>query len=569
MADQGNDGFEDNLLEGKSSEFSIVLVVEQALIRRVILTPDPTDNDFENGYLESNGTESDDSIYDWLEERLSQAMLADTNEQDDDGDESPHAEQSTEASGRASADPPLLVRSASQTHPRLINYDRNLAAQHTYLGLDLEEVACSKLLDEGAIVSLPLLSIDSVVLVPGQTLPLRIQHPIYALLLQTISKSNRLFGLYNRSDEAMNNFMPGASHSVGTTAEIRNYAEEDGTRGIVVRLKVLGRQRFQVQKTWVDESGVLIGKLLILPEVHEHGTCVFGQNAFGRAYGRREKVLRNACTPLPSFVYDLYDPDILMGRLADRLSSWTRAAEQKVKRPSRTERSDSTESVELVHERTEVHETIGETDASVSRTVGAEGDGRVQVTRTVVTRVRERPSSTSDEQSSSDESEFCAPTEPAPFSYWIISNLPIQDSYRIQALILNSVVQRLRLEVSIMSRCLYIYCKRCEACFCRREDVFSMSATGPQASYVNQRGMVFDLFTVYTATALKAISHPTTNYTWFPGYAWIIATCSSCHVQIGFKFVATNKSLKPESFWGLSRNSVNSWKSTTQKMLVF
>lgn len=39
-------------------------------------------------------------------------------------------------------------------------------------------------------------------------------------------------------------------------------------------------------------------------------------------------------------------------------------------------------------------------------------------------------------------------------------------------------------------------------------------------------------------------------------YAWIIAQCRHCSNHMGWKFVATDKKLKPEKFWGLCRSSV-------------
>lgn len=46
-------------------------------------------------------------------------------------------------------------------------------------------------------------------------------------------------------------------------------------------------------------------------------------------------------------------------------------------------------------------------------------------------------------------------------------------------------------------------------------------------------------------------------------YAWTIANCSGCSTHMGWKFTADNNpSLKPTSFWGLTRRSLKSKKMT-------
>ena len=47
-----------------------------------------------------------------------------------------------------------------------------------------------------------------------------------------------------------------------------------------------------------------------------------------------------------------------------------------------------------------------------------------------------------------------------------------------------------------------------------------------------------------------------TIFSWFPGYAWIITECLGCWSHIGWKFVATNRKLKPEKFYGFSRKNI-------------
>lgn len=34
-------------------------------------------------------------------------------------------------------------------------------------------------------------------------------------------------------------------------------------------------------------------------------------------------------------------------------------------------------------------------------------------------------------------------------------------------------------------------------------------------------------------------------------YAWTIANCATCETHMGWLFTATNRKLKPKSFWGI------------------
>lgn len=41
------------------------------------------------------------------------------------------------------------------------------------------------------------------------------------------------------------------------------------------------------------------------------------------------------------------------------------------------------------------------------------------------------------------------------------------------------------------------------------------------------------------------------QYTTFGRYAWTIANCATCETHMGWLFTATNRKLKPRSFWGI------------------
>lgn len=76
------------------------------------------------------------------------------------------------------------------------------------------------------------------------------------------------------------------------------------------------------------------------------------------------------------------------------------------------------------------------------------------------------------------------------------------------------------------------------------------------AAYVNPHGYVHETLTVYKACNLNLIGRPSTEHSWFPGYAWTVAQCKICASHIGWKFTATKKDMSPQKFWGLTRSAL-------------
>ena len=136
------------------------------------------------------------------------------------------------------------------------------------------------------------------------------------------------------------------------------------------------------------------------------------------------------------------------------------------------------------------------------------------------------------------------------------ANLPLEDKLRAQLLAINSPVQRLRVELSFLSQCRVLVCKRCSKQLGDQRNIFSMSKEGPQGAFVNPGGHVHETLTLYKTKNLRLVGQPSTEYSWFPGYAWTITECLGCWSHIGWKFTATNTKLRPEKFYGFSRRSI-------------
>jgi cereblon len=117
-------------------------------------------------------------------------------------------------------------------------------------------------------------------------------------------------------------------------------------------------------------------------------------------------------------------------------------------------------------------------------------------------------------------------------------------------------VQRLRAELTYLRNCRVFTCRRCNLQLADQSEIFSLSREGPQGAFVNPGGHVHETLTVYRAKNLLLSGTPSTEYSWFPGYAWTIAECGRCFSHIGWKFTAASQQLVPPKFYGLSRRSI-------------
>jgi len=67
-----------------------------------------------------------------------------------------------------------------------------------------------------------------------------------------------------------------------------------------------------------------------------------------------------------------------------------------------------------------------------------------------------------------------------------------------------------------------------------------------QHIFANPHGLVFEIGCYKNAKGCKTVSSFSTEFTWFPGYAWKIAVCNSCSSHLGWRFISSD-----HSFYGL------------------
>lgn len=100
-----------------------------------------------------------------------------------------------------------------------------------------------------------------------------------------------------------------------------------------------------------------------------------------------------------------------------------------------------------------------------------------------------------------------------------------------------------------------ILCRRCGEELSDGSAVFAMTSGGSSEVFVNPHGVLHEVVTVHWARNLIVAGPPTTEFTWYPGYAWEIAYCARCREHSGWAFTAVAGGA-PSRFWALRRVAI-------------
>lgn len=92
----------------------------------------------------------------------------------------------------------------------------------------------------------------------------------------------------------------------------------------------------------------------------------------------------------------------------------------------------------------------------------------------------------------------------------------------------------------------FICCAQCLQPVTRVGDKISMQGVH-RHTFANPHGVVFEIGCFREAMGCRYAGPPTSEFTWFSGYAWRIAVCRTCMLHLGWLFTAT----KMDSFYGL------------------
>lgn len=401
-------------------------------------------------------------------------------------------------------------------------FDSELPSRHTYLG-EGKEVGGRTILDDELVLSLPLLSQPGLALIPGQLLPLHLFHPSVISMMKKVINSTKTFGVVNLRADTRS-----WKGVVGTTAEIFEYrdAGDEEDREVGLKIKARGRQRFKLMSTRRQVDGNLVGevKMLVDNELEEPLDFVRIKSF--------DRFLEN---DLSNFVKEeSKEEDISKKSCFSFLSSLTGSTSHQPTPPSFLPLKSK-------------HKYSSHILSPLPHWVWD-----MYSPSSLVDKVRQELS----KLSSLSLHLSSLPTGPSELSWWVAANLPLEDKLRAQLLAINSPVQRLRVELSFLSKCRVLACRRCSKQLGDQQHIFSMSKEGPQGAFVNPGGHVHETLTLYKAKNLRLVGQPSTEYSWFPGYAWTITECLGCWNHIGWKFTSTNPKLRPEKFYGFSRKSI-------------
>ncbi|KAJ7958836.1 ATP-dependent protease LA (Lon) domain protein [Quillaja saponaria] len=488
-------------------------------------------------------------------------------------------------------------------------FDTCITSLHTYLGEVEDTHQRTAFLDGGAILNLPLLYFEGVVLFPEATLPLRvIQSTFIAAVERALGQVDAPYtiGVVRVHRDHVNGRARLAT--IGTTAEIRQYRRlEDGSLNVVTR----GQQRFRLRRCWIDVEGVPCGEIQIIEEDLPLRTP---KDVIGRLApfsNPRSKISHR----LPSNA----SPAKLCESRVRENDSETNSEESFESELSLMERRIHQSVVDSWDEHETIYESVSsdddrfirELDHGSRRSYLKDVDSIRPLLSDTEKSIKNTNSgigncSTSGKQSCKEDQpnkrckdtdsklprgisrafwpywvyrmydSYClaqraadmwkqivgAPSmdgfvkKPDVLSFYIASKIPVSESTRQELLEIDGIPYRLRREIELLESINLVRCKNCKTVIARRSDMLVMSSEGPLGAYVNPGGYVHEIMTLYRANGLALLGPAVTEYSWFPGYAWTITNCATCETQMGWLFTATNNKLKPKSFWGIRSSQV-------------
>ncbi|GLT85455.1 hypothetical protein SLE2022_036450 [Rubroshorea leprosula] len=474
-----------------------------------------------------------------------------------------------------------------------------LASLHSYLGEVDDTHHRLAFLDGGAILNLPLFYLEGVVLFPEATLPLRvIQSNFIAAVERALNNVDApcTIGVVHVSMEPD---VRSRIATTGTTAEIRQHRRlEDGSINVVTR----GQQRFHLRRRWIDEEGAPCGEVQIIQEDLPLRTP---RDAFGNlgplsnlqshrmlssnasSHGCGDEANDSESISEESFEHELSPTERRIHQSAigslyeDARSDESTSSDEGYfccESDSQSWRSYVNDSCSIGSSKTNNKKQIRNADLGIgNKSIVHKGLGQRRSQRSSdLTQMRSVPRAYWPNWVYRMFDSYClaqraadmwkqivgSPSmdafvrKPDLLSFHIASKIPVSGSKRQELLEIDGISYRLRREIELLESCDRIRCRTCQTVIAQRSDMLVMSSDGPLAAYVNPDGYVHEIMTLNKANGLAIRTRPYTEYSWFPGYAWSIINCANCETQMGWLFTATNKNLKPRSFWGIRTSLV-------------
>lgn len=83
----------------------------------------------------------------------------------------------------------------------------------------------------------------------------------------------------------------------------------------------------------------------------------------------------------------------------------------------------------------------------------------------------------------------------------------------------------------------YLLCRLCGQRVTRNDARMPVNGSH-RHTFCNPLGVVYEIGCFDDAMGLLITSSPTSEYSWFPGFAWQPAECRNCHLHLGWRFVS-------------------------------
>jgi len=90
-----------------------------------------------------------------------------------------------------------------------------------------------------------------------------------------------------------------------------------------------------------------------------------------------------------------------------------------------------------------------------------------------------------------------------------------------------------------------LYCAQCRHAITDQDERVAKQGSA-EHTFANPYGMVFSIACFRKAPGCAASGAPTSQHTWFAGYAWRIAICARCSVHLGWAYTSAG-----DGFYGL------------------
>ena len=98
-------------------------------------------------------------------------------------------------------------------------------------------------------------------------------------------------------------------------------------------------------------------------------------------------------------------------------------------------------------------------------------------------------------------------------------------------------------------------CARCDTDVADRGAERSVRGRPIVETFTNPHGLRFEVLTLGVVRNVTLVGPPTAEFSWFAGYAWSIASCTTCRAHLGWRFDAVDGG-EPGQFYGLIRTSL-------------